>query len=159
MLSLIRSAWYIKYAFYLTCRHSPPSVHSTLYWLTAKTLLAGLFIEKIYWAVVESFDRQESEGVIDALVMSEHNGKPFSVPARSEFKVMACSNRLAWLELKPITGNLHSEPKFSQSYFGNASKYRKTHGVAILWSLKMLQSKQQNAACPGVHQQKLVMSS
>lgn len=59
---------------------------------------------KTYWAVVENFNRPESEGRIDAMVVSEDNGKPFSVPALTEYKVMARGRPLTWLELKPITG-------------------------------------------------------
>lgn len=73
-------------------------------WLKESMLNAGLSIEKTYWAIVEGYGRPELEGKVDAIISSETNGKPFSIPACSEYKVLARGNKLSWLELKPITG-------------------------------------------------------
>ena len=70
-------------------------------------VFAGLSVDKVYWAVVEDFRRPESEGTIDAMVVSEDKGKPFSVPALTEYKVMARGSLLTWLELKPISGEMN----------------------------------------------------
>ena len=67
-------------------------------------LLTGLSVDKAYWAVVENYARPEVQGIIDAMVVSEDKGEPFSIPAVTEYKVMGQENNLTWLELKPITG-------------------------------------------------------
>ena len=78
-------------------------------------LLAGYSIDKVYWAVVENFSRPETEGVLDENVSSESDGKPYNIPATSEFRVLARGGQLSWLEMKPITGR-HLHPH-SMSHF------------------------------------------
>jgi tRNA pseudouridine32 synthase/23S rRNA pseudouridine746 synthase len=76
-------------------------------------LFAGRHVEKCYWAITEGHPA-ETQGRIDLplLKLAGPDGARMEVhpqgqAAVTEFRVIAVSNGLAWLELRPQTGRTH----------------------------------------------------
>jgi RluA family pseudouridine synthase len=75
-------------------------------------LFASGRVEKIYWALTIGAPEGE-QGVIDKplLKLDPRRGKmavdPRGQPSRTEWRLLGRDGRIAWLELKPLTGRTH----------------------------------------------------